>query len=132
MRVLTKSKYEKIVTTDPHTYNTLKNEYQFNGNGKPPILHYTELLDQLIAVTTASTVVAYALYTLAPDTHEKFGTNNLIWTLPFVMYGVFRYLYLIYGANKGGNPTRTLLTDPPIIINGALWLICVIVIIMNV
>lgn len=90
------------------------------------------LLDQLIAVTTASTVVAYALYTLAPDTHEKFGTINLIWTLPFVMYGVFRYLYLIYGANKGGNPTRALLTDPPIIINGALWLISVIVIIMNV
>jgi Fe-S oxidoreductase/nitrate reductase gamma subunit len=48
MLALTKSKYEKIITTDPHTYNTLKNEYQFNGNGKPPILHYTELLDQLI------------------------------------------------------------------------------------
>jgi 4-hydroxybenzoate polyprenyltransferase len=90
------------------------------------------LLDQLIAVTTASTVVAYALYTLAPDTHAKFGTTNLIWTLPFVMYGVFRYLYLIHGENKGGNPTHALLTDPPIIINGALWLISVIVIIMNV
>jgi 4-hydroxybenzoate polyprenyltransferase len=89
------------------------------------------LLDQLIAVTTASTVVAYALYTLAPDTHEKFGTINLIWTLPFVMYGVFRYLYLIYGANKGGNPTRALLTDVPILINGALWLVSVIVIIMK-
>jgi Fe-S oxidoreductase len=49
MLALTKSKYEKIVTTDPHTYNTLKNEYQFNGNGKPDVLHYTELLDQLIA-----------------------------------------------------------------------------------
>ena len=49
MMALTKSKYEHIVTTDPHTYNTLKNEYQFNGNGKPAILHYTELLDQLIA-----------------------------------------------------------------------------------
>ena len=92
----------------------------------------TPLLDQLISVTTASTVVAYALYTLAPDTHEKFGTSNLIWTLPFVMYGVFRYLYLIHGEKKGGNPTQALLTDPPIIINGALWLISVIVIIMNV
>ena len=49
MMALTKSKYERIVTTDPHTYNTLKNEYQFNGNGKPDILHYTELLDQLIS-----------------------------------------------------------------------------------
>ncbi len=49
MQALTKSKYERIVTTDPHTYNTLKNEYQFDGNGRPVILHYAELLDQLIA-----------------------------------------------------------------------------------
>jgi len=48
MMALTKSKYEHIVTTDPHTYNTLKNEYQFNGDEKPTTLHYTELLDQLI------------------------------------------------------------------------------------
>jgi Fe-S oxidoreductase len=49
MMSLTKSKYERILTTDPHTYNTLKNEYSFNGDGTPAILHYTELLDQLIA-----------------------------------------------------------------------------------
>jgi Fe-S oxidoreductase/nitrate reductase gamma subunit len=49
MMALTKSKYKSIVTTDPHTYNTFKNEYQFNGDGRPTILHYAELLDQLIA-----------------------------------------------------------------------------------
>jgi len=49
MMALAKSKFQSIVTTDPHTYNTIRNEYQFNGNGKPAILHYTELLDQLIA-----------------------------------------------------------------------------------
>ncbi len=86
------------------------------------------LTDQLIAVTTASTVVAYALYTLAHDTQEKFGTTELIWTLPFVLYGVFRYLYLIHGEKKGGNPTRELMTDVPILIDVALWLIAVIVI----
>jgi Fe-S oxidoreductase len=48
LMALTKSKYERILTTDPHTYNTLKNEYQFNGNGQPAVLHYTELLDLLI------------------------------------------------------------------------------------
>ena len=48
LMTLTKSKYERILTTDPHTYNTIKNEYQFNGDGAPAILHYTELLDQLI------------------------------------------------------------------------------------
>jgi 4-hydroxybenzoate polyprenyltransferase len=88
----------------------------------------THLLDQLIAVTTASTVVAYALYTLSPETQEKFGTDQLIWTLPFVMYGVFRYLYLIHGEGKGGNPTRALMTDVPILINVSLWLITVLVI----
>jgi len=80
------------------------------------------LLDQLIAVTTASTVVAYALYTLSPDTQEKFGTTQLIWTLPFVIYGVFRYLYLIHGQREGGNPTRALMTDVPILVNVALWM----------
>lgn len=47
-QALNKCKFEALVTTDPHTYNTLKNEYTFNGNGRPPILHYTELLDRLI------------------------------------------------------------------------------------
>ncbi len=49
IEVLGTSKYEKIITTDPHSYNTLKNEYAFNGNKKPPVLHIVELLDQLIA-----------------------------------------------------------------------------------
>ncbi len=89
----------------------------------------TQLLDQLIAVTTASTVVAYALYTLSPDTQEKFGTDRLIWTLPFVLYGVFRYLYLIHGEQKGGNPTLALLTDVPLLINSALWLGSVLILI---
>jgi 4-hydroxybenzoate polyprenyltransferase len=82
----------------------------------------THLLDQLIAVTTASTVVAYALYTLSPETQEKFGTTQLIWTLPFVIYGVFRYLFLIHRHHEVGNPTRALLTDVPILVNGALWM----------
>ncbi len=82
----------------------------------------THLLDQLIAVTTASTVVAYALYTLAPETQAKFGTDQLIWTLPFVLFGVFRYLWLIHGAQEGGNPTSALLRDWPIVVTAALWL----------
>lgn len=49
MQALSKCKYETIVTTDPHTYNTLKNEYPFEGDTRPKILHYTEVLEQLIA-----------------------------------------------------------------------------------
>jgi 4-hydroxybenzoate polyprenyltransferase len=79
-------------------------------------------LDQLIGVVTASTVVAYALYTLSPETVVKFGTHSLVFTLPFVIYGVFRYLYLVHQKQGGANPTRMFLTDPALLVNTALWL----------
>jgi 4-hydroxybenzoate polyprenyltransferase len=84
------------------------------------------LLDQFIGVTTASTIVSYALYTLAPETQAKFGTIGLIWTLPFVLFGVFRYLYLIHSEEVGGNPTAALLNDPPLLVNSVLWLAAVV------
>jgi len=79
-------------------------------------------LDQLIGVVTAATVMAYALYTLSPDTVVKFGTHRLVFTLPFVLYGVFRYLYLVHQKQGGANPTRMFLTDPALLVNTALWL----------
>ncbi|MGB9772531.1 MAG: decaprenyl-phosphate phosphoribosyltransferase [Bacteroidota bacterium] len=79
-------------------------------------------LDQMISVVTASTVIAYTFYTVAPETTSKFGTANLIYTVPFVLYGIFRYLYLVHREDKGGNPTRVLLTDVPLLINVVLWL----------
>lgn len=82
-------------------------------------------LDQMIAVVTASTVVAYAFYTLSPEVMEKLGTRYMDLTIPFVLYGIFRYLYLIHQKKGGGRPTRMLLTDKPILINVVLWLIAV-------
>jgi 4-hydroxybenzoate polyprenyltransferase len=79
------------------------------------------LLDQMIAVVTASTLVSYALYTLAPETVERLGTDRLVWTFPFVLYGIFRYLYLVHQREEGGNPTRVLLNDRPILVTVALW-----------
>jgi len=87
------------------------------------------LLDQMIAVVTASTVVSYALYTQAPETVSKFGTDRLVWTLPFVLYGIFRYLYLVHKRDEGGNPSRVLLNDRPILMAVALWTVAVIAII---
>jgi 4-hydroxybenzoate polyprenyltransferase len=88
---------------------------------------YSEtLLDQMIAVATSSTVVAYCLYTLAPETVEKFETHNLILTVPFVLYGVFRYLYLVYRKDLGGAPERVLLTDLPLIIDILLYMASVV------
>jgi 4-hydroxybenzoate polyprenyltransferase len=79
------------------------------------------LLDQMISVVTASTVVCYALYTMSDATIEKFGTSNLIFTVPFVLYGIFRYLYLVHKKGEGGNPENILVSDAPLIIDIFLW-----------
>jgi len=85
-------------------------------------------LDQMIAVVTASTVVAYAFYTLSPEVSQKLGTKYMALTIPFVLYGIFRYLYLIHQKEQGGSPAKTLLTDKPILIDIFLWLIAAILI----
>jgi 4-hydroxybenzoate polyprenyltransferase len=90
------------------------------------------LLDQMIAVVTASTVVSYALYTQAAETIAKFGTDRLVWTLPFVLYGIFRYLYLVHQREEGGNPSRVLLADRPLLLAVALWAVTVIALIYHV
>lgn len=86
-------------------------------------------LDQMISVVTASTVVAYAFYTLSPEVETKLGTPHMDLTIPFVLYGVFRYLYLIHQKEGGGSPTRMLLTDKPILGNIILWLLAVVLIV---
>jgi 4-hydroxybenzoate polyprenyltransferase len=89
------------------------------------------LLDQMIAVVTASTVVSYALYTLAPETISRLGTDRLVWTLPFVLYGILRYLYLVHQKEEGGNPTEVLLNDRPILVTVALWAATVVTLIYH-
>jgi 4-hydroxybenzoate polyprenyltransferase len=79
------------------------------------------LLDQMIAVVTASTLVAYAIYTVSPETTAKFHTDRLALTLPFPLYGIFRYLYLVHQKEGGGSPSDLLLTDRPLLICVALW-----------
>jgi 4-hydroxybenzoate polyprenyltransferase len=86
-------------------------------------------LDQMISVVTASTVVAYAFYTISSDVEQKLGTKQMDLTIPFVLYGVFRYLYLIHQKEGGGSPTRMLLNDKPILANIILWLLAVILIV---
>ena len=79
------------------------------------------LLDQMIFVVSAAAMVAYVLYTLSEETISKFGTRNLIFTVPFVFYGIFRYLYLIYQKGAGGNPENILIKDIPLIVDILLW-----------
>jgi 4-hydroxybenzoate polyprenyltransferase len=98
--------------------------------GHRPILseYSPQLLDQMIAVVTASTLMAYVLYTMATETHVRLGTARLPLTIPFVLYGIFRYLYLLYRRDLGGNPSEHLLTDRALLLDVALWGAAVIII----
>lgn len=87
----------------------------------------TQLLDQLIAIVTAATITAYGFYTLSPEVKVKLGVSHLELTIPFVIYGLFRYLYLIHKHARGGSPTRVLYTDLPILVCVVLWIVAVLV-----
>ena len=96
-----------------------------------PILgeYSSYLLDQMIAVVTASTLITYIFYTVSPETQAKFETPLLGLTIPFPLYGIFRYLYLVHRREGGGSPSDLLLTDRPLLVCVALWAIAVGVII---
>jgi 4-hydroxybenzoate polyprenyltransferase len=84
-----------------------------------------QLLDQMIAVVTASTLISYAFYTVSPETELKFGTSWLGLTIPFPLYGIFRYLYLVHQREGGGSPADLLLNDRPLLACVALWALAV-------
>ena len=87
------------------------------------VQHYrVEVIDQIVTITAAGTVIAYALYTVAPRTVEIFGTDKLIYTTIFVMYGIFRYMHLMHTTESVENPSAVVTTDYPIIINVVLWI----------
>jgi 4-hydroxybenzoate polyprenyltransferase len=95
--------------------------------------HYnTAFLDQMISIVTAATVVCYILYTVDSHTVELIGSRLMILSVPLVLYGIFRYLYLVYHADSGGDPTRTIFTDIPLLVTGALWgVLCTVVILFG-
>ena len=102
-----------------HEHNALRGDAALH---RSTLGQYNQaLLDQMIAMVTASTITSYALYTVAPDTVAKFQTHLLPLTLPFVLYGIFRYLYLLYRRDLGGNPSDLMLADRPLLLSVGLW-----------
>src|SRR5581483_10934685 len=85
-----------------------------------------ELLDQMVSVTMACTVIAYSLYTFTAENLPK--NHAMMLTIPFVLYVIFRYLYLIHVKNLGGSPEEMLLKDRPLLISIVLWGIAVVTI----
>ena len=97
---------------------------------RPILGDYTPyLLDQMISVVTASTLIAYAFYTISPETTAKFGTDLLSLTIPFPLYGIFRYLYLVHRRDKGGSPAELVVNDRPLLVCVALWAFSVVAVI---
>jgi 4-hydroxybenzoate polyprenyltransferase len=115
---LAKRRHEIVLLADGATHH------------RPILGEYSPyLLDQMIAVVTASTLMAYVFYTISPETQAKFGTPWLGLTIPFPLYGIFRYLYLVHRREGGGSPADLLLTDRPLLVCVALWALAVALII---
>ena len=96
---------------------------------RPSLQEYSPyLLDQMISVVTAATLVAYSVYTISSETAERLGSDRLGLTIPFVLYGIFRYLYLVHRRDGGGSPSELLLTDRPLLVCVALWVAAVILV----
>jgi hypothetical protein len=91
-------------------------------NHRSTLLHYTPaLLDQMTAMVTASTIIAYALYTF---TAENLPANHMMMiTIPFVGYGIFRYLFLSLNQDEGGSPEEVLLKDVPLLLTVVAWVV---------
>ena len=107
---LSKRRHE-IILLDEKAINHRKILFEYSA----------DLLDQMISIVTTTTLIAYILYTISPETVAKFGTDNLKYTVPFVLYGIFRYLYLMHQRNEGGSPEKVLLNDMPILITVILY-----------
>ena len=93
---------------------------------RPSLAAYSPyLLDQMISVVTAATLIAYIVYTTSSDTAARVGSGALSLTIPFVLYGLFRYLYLVHQEDQGGSPTTMLVTDRGLMVCVALWALTV-------
>jgi len=101
-----------------------------NYQGRIVLREYDiEFLDQIMTIAASGMAISYALYTVAERTIIVFGTSNLIFTTVFVLFGIFRYLYLVRARKTEDNPTHMLTTDPVTLLNAAAWFAaCVIII----
>ncbi len=92
------------------------------GNHRAVLEDYTPiLLDTFIAVSAMGVILSYSLFTMSPDTIEIHGTRNLIYTVPFIVYGLFRYVFLLHTAGSGGDPARDLFRDPHLLVSVLGW-----------
>jgi 4-hydroxybenzoate polyprenyltransferase len=111
-----KRRHELVNIEDPGSHREALDEYS-------PIL-----IDQLVGITAGGSILSYSIYTIWPDTVERFGTTDLVYTIPLVLIGVMRYLYLVYSKDKGESPSEMLLSERFILITVFLWILLVVAI----
>ena len=104
-----KRRQELETLEQAHEHRTILKEYS------------VDFIDQMINVVTASTVICYLFYTMSPEVEQRLHTQHLYLTVPFVLYGIFRYLYLVHRHGRGESPTQALLTDRPLLLCVGLW-----------
>lgn len=91
---------------------------------RPALVNYrADLLDQMMGIMAASTILSYTLYTVSNDVVQRLGTANLLITVPFVVYGLLRYLSLVRQEGVGGDPTNDFLTDRPLLLTVGVWIL---------
>ena len=101
-----------------------------NKNTRKVLASYSlNFTDQMATIAAAGVIICYALYTVAERTTKLFHTDNMIYTTPFVVFGIFRYMFLVYMNKKGENTVEIMLTDIPMIINVVLYILAIILII---
>ncbi|HMV41035.1 MAG TPA: decaprenyl-phosphate phosphoribosyltransferase [Leptospiraceae bacterium] len=87
-----------------------------------------QFLDLMMAIASTMTLISYVMYTISPDTVQKMGTDKLVYTIPIVVYAIFRSLYIIYIKNMGHNPSKAILTDLSVLASGLIWVVMVTII----
>ena len=119
---ISKRRSELILITETNSFNS-----------RPVLKQYdVEFMDQIMTVAASGMTISYALYTVAERTVKIFGTENLIFTTMFVLFGVFRYIFLTRKRKTDDNPMHLLLSDAPLMVNILLWLVaCVLIIYFN-
>ncbi len=99
-----------LLEKDAAIHRKILNEYTVN------------FLDLMMGIVATMTLLSYVMYTISPTTIQNLGTDKMIYTVPIVVYAVFRSLYIIYVKNMGHNPTRAILMDRAVLVSGVLWL----------
>jgi hypothetical protein len=124
-----KRRSELVLITENLRQKTASDDQAGSQSRKVLAQYSLNFADQMATIAATGVIVCYALYTVAPRTISIFQTERLIYTTPFVVFGIFRFMYLEYINGKGENTTRALATDLPMIINVMLYSLATVMII---